>query len=127
MPQVFKAHPAPIGKGQLYSTLQLKAFKITVKSPPITLVDADDPTYSAGLYSQATSIAQEFGTTAALFEIKNVASPASFIFVGDGHALDADIVARRADKVLGGSGDFTGAAETALVTVTQLTSLYGIA
>ena len=134
MPQVYKANPAPIGKGQLYSTLQLKAFKITVKTPPITLVDANDPTYSAGLYSQATSLAQEFGTTSALFEIKDVASPASCIFVGDGHALDADIVAIRADKALGGTGVLTVAAvlgndftaETALVTAVQRKSLYGI-
>jgi hypothetical protein len=131
MPQVYKANPAPIGKGQLYSTLQLKGFKITVKSPPITLVDSPT-TYSAGLYSQATSLAQEFGTTSALFEIKNVASPASCIFVGDGHALDADIVAIRADKALGGTGVLTatadsnsGVAETALVTAVQVTSLYG--
>ena len=125
MPQVYKANPAPIGRNQLYSTLQLKAFKITVKSPPITLVDADDPTYSAGLYSQATSLAQDFGTTSALFELKSTSTYNSCIFVGDGHALDADIVARRADKVLGGTGDFVGAGETALVTVVQLTSLYG--
>ena len=126
MPQVYKANPAPIGRGQLYSTLQLKAFKITVKSPPITLVDADDPTYSAGLYSQATSLAQEFGTTSALFELKPDSTYNSCVFVGDGHALDADIVAIRADKVLGGTGVLTSAGNTALVTAVQLTSLYGI-
>jgi hypothetical protein len=125
MPQVYKANPAPIGRGQLYSTLQLKAFQITVKSPPITLVDSPT-TYSAGLYSQATSLAQEFGTTSALFELKPDSTYNSCVFVGDGHALDADIVAIRADKVLGGTGVLTSAGNTALVAVAQLTSLYGI-
>jgi hypothetical protein len=125
MPQVYKANPAPIGRGQLYSTLQLKAFQITVKSPPITLVDSPT-TYSAGLYSQATSLAQEFGTTSALFELKPDSTYNSCVFVGDGHALDADIVAIRADKVLGGTGVLTSTGNTALVAVAQLTSLYGI-
>jgi hypothetical protein len=52
------------------------------------------------------------------------------IFVGDGHALDIDIVAVRADKALGGAGTLTGSVPgsgtTTNVTVTQLTSLYGI-
>jgi hypothetical protein len=134
MPQVYKANPAPIGRGQLYSTLQLKGFKITVKSPPITLLDADDPTYSAGLYSQATSLAQEFGTTSALFELKSTSTYNSCVFVGDGHALDQDIVAIRADKALGGTGVLTVAAavgnsfvaQTALVTVSQIDTLYNI-
>jgi hypothetical protein len=127
MPQVFKANPAYIAKGTLYSTLQLKVFKIAVSG--ITDTDAGQSdhtapgTYSDGLYSKATSLAQEFGTTAALFQVKSDGS--SMIFVGDGHALDIDIVAVRADKVLGGAGTLTGAGTTSTVTVTQLTSLYG--
>jgi hypothetical protein len=127
MPQVFKANPAYIAKGTLYSTLQLKVFKIAVSG--ITDTDAGQSdhtapgTYSDGFYSKATSLAQEFGTTAALFQVKSDGS--SMIFVGDGHALDIDIVAVRADKVLGGAGTLTGAGTTSTVTVTQLTSLYG--
>jgi len=128
MPQVFKANPAYIAKGTLYSTLQLKVFKIAYST--ITDVDSGQSdhtapgTYSDGLYSKATSLAQEFGTTGALFQVKSDGT--SMIFVGDGHALDIDIVAVRADKALGGAGTLTGSGTTSAVTVTQLTSLYGI-
>jgi hypothetical protein len=128
MPQVFKANPAYIAKGTLYSTLQLKVFKIAYST--ITDVDSGQSdhtapgTYSDGLYSKATSLAQEFGTTGALFQVKSDGT--SMIFVGDGHALDVDIVAVRADKALGGAGTLTGSGTTSTVTVTQLTSLYGI-
>jgi len=128
MPQVFKANPAYIAKGTLYSTLQLKVFKIAYST--ITDVDTGQTdhtapgTYSDGLYSKATSLAQEFGTTGALFQVKSDGT--SMIFVGDGHALDVDIVAVRADKALGGAGTLTGSGTTSTVTVTQLTSLYGI-
>jgi len=128
MPQVFKANPAYIAKGTLYSTLQLKVFKIAYST--ITDVDTGQTdhtapgTYSDGLYSKATSLAQEFGTTGALFQVKSDGT--SMIFVGDGHALDVDIVAVRADKALGGAGTLTGSGTTSTVTVTQLTSLYGV-
>jgi len=128
MPQVFKANPAYIAKGILYSTLQLKVFKIAYST--ITDVDSGQSdhtapgTYSDGLYSKATSLAQEFGTTGALFQVKSDGT--SMVFVGDGHALDIDIVAVRADKALGGAGTLTGSGTTSTVTVTQLTSLYGI-
>jgi hypothetical protein len=128
MPQVFKANPAYIAKGTLYSTLQLKVFKIAYST--ITDVDSGQSdhtapgTYSDGLYSKATSLAQEFGTTGALFQVKSDGT--SMIFVGDGHALDVDIVAVRADKALGGAGTLTGSGTTSTVTVTQLTSLYGV-
>jgi len=128
MPQVFKANPAYIAKGTLYSTLPLKVFKIAYST--ITDVDSGQSdhtapgTYSDGLYSKATSLAQEFGTTGALFQVKSDGT--SMIFVGDGHALDIDIVAVRADKALGGAGTLTGSGTTSTVTVTQLTSLYGV-
>jgi hypothetical protein len=128
MPQVFKVNPAYIAKGTLYSTLQLKVFKIAYST--ITDVDSGQSdhtapgTYSDGLYSKSTSLAQEFGTTGALFQVKSDGT--SMIFVGDGHALDIDIVAVRADKALGGAGTLTGSGTTSAVTVTQLTSLYSI-
>jgi hypothetical protein len=127
MPQVFKANPAYIAKGQLYSTLQLKVFKIVTTITDVDSGQTDHTapgTYSDGLYSKATSLAQEFGTTAALFQIKSDGT--SMVFAGDGHALDIDIVAVRADKVLGGSGTLTGAGTTSSVTVTQVTNLYSV-
>jgi hypothetical protein len=102
----------------LYSTLQLKAFKI--------VIDNDETNASEGIGGLAEAIAQEFGTTAALFEVHNE----SVVFVGDGHALDINTIARRCDRLLGaiaGDGTLTGAGTTARVTVTELTSLFGIA
>ena len=99
-----KVNPNPIARGTLYSTLQLKAFKVV---PTTALV-------STTLADTSTRLAEEFGTTAALFQIKSDGT--SMIIIGDGHALDADIVDVRATAVLGES-----------VTVTELTSLYGLA
>jgi len=109
-----KANPDHIANGTLYSTLQLKAFLV---NPDAAIVDT-------GLTDHATRIAEELGTTAALFQVKS--DGASMIVIGDGHALDVDILARRVDKVLGGTGALVSSGDTALVTVTELTSLYGV-
>ncbi len=107
-----KANPEKIALGTLYSTLQLKAF----------LVNPDAAITSVDLAGVATRLAEELGTTAAMFQVKS--DGASMIVIGDGHALDVDILARRVDKVLGGAGVLTGAGDTALVTVTQISNLY---
>lgn len=99
----------------LYSSLQLKVFKL------VTVVN-EETALTGGIGGQIEALAQEFGTTAALLE----ADGENFIFIGDGHALDIDIVARRADVVLGGAGTLTGSGTTALVTVTTPTSLFGM-
>lgn len=99
-----KANPTPLALNTLYSTLQLKAFKVT---PTTALTEAS-------LTSTLQRVAEEFGTTAAMFQAKSDGT--SFVFIGDGHALDVDIVDRRVERVLG---------ET--VTSVQLTSIYGIA
>lgn len=101
-----RANPAPIAAGTLYSTLQLKAF----------LVNPDAQIAAAALTDTATRLAEEFGTTGALFQVKSDGN--SIIIIGDGHALDVAIVTRRAANVL-------NVAESA-VTVTQLTSLYSV-
>jgi hypothetical protein len=101
-----KVNPAKIALGTLYSTLQLKAFLI---NPDATITSVD-------LAGQATRLAEEFGTTGALFQVKS--DGASMIIIGDGHALDADTLAIRAANVLG--------VPVAEVTVTELTSLYGV-
>ena len=100
-----KVNPAKIALGTLYTTLQLRAWKI----------DPDAAITSVDLAGQATKLAEEFGTTGALFEVKSDGS--SMIVIGDSHALDADALKRRAANVL-------GVAESA-VTVTELTSLFG--
>jgi len=72
----------------LYSTLQLKVFKVTVSAALTT-----------GIGGTAEALAREFGTTGALFEFTT--NGKDMIIIGDGHALDADIVKIRADQVLG--------------------------
>jgi tagatose-1,6-bisphosphate aldolase non-catalytic subunit AgaZ/GatZ len=101
-----KVNPAAIAAGTLYSTLQLKAF----------LINPDAEIVATSLTTAATRLAEEFGTTGALFQVKS--DGGSMIVIGDGHALDVDIVTRRAAHVLN--------VATSAVTVTQLTSLYGV-
>lgn len=100
----------PVGGIQLnrlYSTLQLKAFKLEFTTALVGGLDTFDTTKTADL------IAQEFGTTGAMFEIS--ANGKTMVVIGDGHALDADIVARRAGNVVG-----------EVVAVTEVTSLMGL-
>lgn len=87
--------------GVLYSTLQLKAFKVTPTTP-----------FTEGIGGTAERFAQEFGTTGALLEF--AAAGAYAVVIGDGHALDADIVDIRAEQVLG-----------EVVTTVELTTLLG--
>jgi hypothetical protein len=99
----------------LYSTLQMKVFKI------VTVVN-EETSLTTSIDGQIEQLAREFGTTAALFE----ADGENFFFIGDGHALDINTVARRADMVLGGTGALTGDGTTTLVTVTAPTSIVGM-
>ena len=98
----------------LYSTLQLKVFKI--------VVDNEETNLTQGIGGQTEKLAQEFGTTAALLE----ADAETVIFIGDGHALDINIIAVRASRVLGLSDTLTGSGTTAAVTVTEPTTLFGM-
>lgn len=99
----------------LYSTLQLKVFKI------VTVVN-EETALTTSVGGQIEALSREFGTTAALFE----ADGENFYFIGDGHALDVDTVARRADIVLGGTGVLNSSGATDLVTVTAPTSIVGM-
>jgi|LauGreDrversion4_2_1035121.scaffolds.fasta_scaffold12065_4 hypothetical protein len=98
----------------LYSTLQLKVFKI--------VVDNEETNLTTGIGGQVEKLAQEFGTTAALLE----ADAETVIFIGDGHALDIDTVAIRAANALGVSSTLTGSGTTASITVTTPTSMFGM-
>ncbi len=98
----------------LYSTLQLKVFKI--------VLDNEETNLTTGIGGIVEQLAQEFGTTAALLE----ADAETVIFIGDGHALDINVVASRAGHVVYGDGVLTGDGTTAKVTVTNPTSLFGM-
>ena len=95
--------------GALYSTLQLKAFVISAGA---SLAD------QGGIGGAIEAIAQEFGTTSMLFQSAGTAG--KIIFVGDGHALDADVVQSRIRHIGAVNGfDLSGA------TVAQATTLFG--
>jgi hypothetical protein len=96
----------------LYDTLQIRGWR--VEAPGVDL--------GTGIGSKAEKLMQEFGTTGALMEI----DADTLVIIGDSHTLDADIVARRADRVLGGTGVLTGAGTTAIVEVAAITTLFGI-
>lgn len=100
-------------------SLQIRGFRIE---------KVDGVAFTGGLTGTARGVAEEFGTTSALSDF----DADTFVFIGDAHALGLDIVAKRADKVLGGTGVLTSAegaspATTALVSVTAVTALFGIA
>ena len=75
----------------LYDTLQIRAWRI--EAPGVDLE-------TGVVGGKMERLAQEFGTTAALFEFDADA----MILIGDSHALNGNIIARRADRVLGGTG-----------------------
>ena len=94
--------------GTLYSTLQLKVFETVFATPVTGGLDTYNTTVLGDL------VAQEFGTTGALFQFKS--DGAKMVFIGDGHALDADIVKRRVENVVG----------TTVTSVTEKTTLAGL-
>lgn len=132
---------------KLYDHLQIRAWKIEVTQAGADLNDpatAGTPVNGApGAYrhSKRELLAQEFGTTGALIEFDGT----TMVFIGDSHALDSNVIARRADRCMGGTGALvnylndgyssgsgsavaspTGTVTTARVSVTGLTSLFGI-
>ena len=113
----------------LYDTLQIRGFRVEVPGG-----------LTFGIGSTAEALAQEFGTTGAIIEF----DADTMIIIGDAHALNANTVAIRADRVVGGSGALvnyvaggsgSGSAvagtvaapvTTALVEVGTLTTLFGL-
>jgi len=97
----------------LYDTLQVRGYKVIV----------DTITLDFGIGSKAEGLAQEFGTTGALIEFDGTTK---MIIIGDAHALDINTIAIRASRVLGGDGAIDSAGVAQYVTVTALTTLFGI-
>lgn len=109
--------------GTLYSTLQLKAFKVVIRTANALTGGLD--TYDTNVTGDL--VAQEIGTTGALFQI--AADGEEMVIVGDGHALDVDALAQRIGNILLSTGAMDGAGVwktavggTTVVTVTQLSS-----
>lgn len=97
----------------LYDHLQIRGFKIIV----------DTVTLTYGIGGLAEALAQEFGTTGALMEFDGTTK---MVIIGDAHALDINAVAIRASRVLGGDGLIDSAGVAQYVTVTAVTTLFGI-
>ena len=73
----------------IYDTLQIRAWRIEVPGG-----------LTSGIGGTMEALAQEFGTTGAIQEI----DVDTMLLIGDSHALTSNIIAKRADKVVGGSG-----------------------
>jgi hypothetical protein len=72
-----------------YDTLQIRGYRVEV---PAGL--------TFGIGGTAEALAQEFGTTGAVIEF----DVDTMFIIGDAHALTSNIIAKRADKVVGGTG-----------------------
>lgn len=118
----------------IYDYLQIRAWRIEVPGG-----------LTSGIGGTMEALAQEFGTTGAIQEI----DADTLLLIGDSHALNSNIIAKRADKVMGGTGALvnyiaengnlgtvgSGSAvagtvaapvTTALVEVGSVTSLFGL-
>ena len=118
--------------GTLYDHLQIRPWLITYNGDLGT----------GGIASNLEKLAQEFGTTGAIIQF----SADTMILIGDSHALDSNVIARRADRCMGGTGALVNyindgyssgsgsgvagtvaaPATTALVEVGSVTSLFGL-
>ena len=130
---------------KLYDHLQIRAWRIEVPDVDLNDPASDTPVSGAPAayrHSKRELLAQEFGTTGAIIQF----SADTMILIGDSHALDSNVIARRADRCMGGtgalvnyindgysSGSGTGVAgtvaapaTTALVNVGSVTSLFGL-
>jgi hypothetical protein len=114
MAGISKVSSQLIVRGQLFSTAQLRAFKITPEAA--LTADTQDATTKVITVGTARRLAEEIGTTAMLFEV--AANGSYAVVVGDGHALDADTLIRRVRNVLGDA--------TPTDTVVELDTLIGL-
>ena len=114
-----------------YDTLQIRGWRVEASG-----VDLQ----SGVIAGKMERLAQEFGTTGAIIEF----DADTMIIIGDSHALNSDIIAKRADIILGGTGalvnsmDGSGSGSTvagtvaapvttAIVEVGSATTFFGLA
>jgi len=114
MATVSKFNSDVLVDGTLYSTGQHNLFALEFGS---ALTEDSGGSGSAITEGTFRKVAQELGSHAMLFELHDD-DKSTMIIIGDGHAVDIDAIARRADLIVGGSGVLTGSGTTALVTVT---------
>lgn len=88
---------------RLYDHLQIRAWRIEITGVNLNDAASDTPVNGAPTayrHSKRELLAQEFGTTGALIEF----DADTMILIGDSHALDSNVIARRADRCMGGTG-----------------------
>lgn len=116
-----RTNPTAVAIGVLQSTFAQKLFKVVLNNSGDTV---------ARTAATAAFLTDEIGTTATLMQVK--ANGLELAFIGDGHALDVDIVAKRLGRIidtapgsLTASGVYTcGGGGT--VTVTNPTTFVGL-
>lgn len=113
-----RTNPTAVALGVLQSTFAQKIFKVVLSGTGGAVRTA----------ATATLLTDEIGTTATLMQVK--ADGSELAFIGDGHALDVDIVAIRLGRIVGAgsltaSGVWTFTATGAL-TVTNPTTFVGL-
>jgi hypothetical protein len=74
-----------------YDTLQVRGWRVEAAG-----VDLESGTIGGKM----ERLAQEFGTTGAIIEF----DADTMLIIGDSHALSSNIIAKRADIILGGTG-----------------------
>lgn len=125
MATVAKVHSEVLVDGTLYSTLQLKLFKLEFASA----LTEDSQAGGAGTaITEGTfrKVMEELGTTAMMFELHDD-NKQSLIVIGDGHALDVDTLATRVGRIIDATGgpdgtgvwSATGGAGATVLTVTE--------
>ncbi len=125
MATVAKVHSEVLVDGTLYSTLQLKLFKLEFAAPLTEDLQAGGAgtAITEGTFRK---VMEELGTTAMLFEL-HADNKQTLIVIGDGHALDVDTLATRVGRIIDATGgpdgtgvwSATGGAGATVLTVTE--------
>lgn len=125
-----KFNSAILVNGTIYSTLQMKVFKLEFASA----LTEDSGGNGTVAITEGTfrKVMQELGTTAALFELHDD-NDQTLIVIGDAHALDINTLAIRAGRIISSGGVLEGAGVwkasaggAVVVTVTEPTSTRGL-
>lgn len=115
--------------GTIYSTSQLKLFKLEFGSALTEDSQAGNGVITEGTFRK---VMEEIGTTAQLFDLHDD-NKQTLVVVGDGHALDVNTLAIRVGRIISSGGVLEGtgvwkatAGGAVVVTVTAPTTTRGL-
>jgi hypothetical protein len=118
MASVARTNPTAVAINVLQSNFALKVFKCVLNNSGVAV---------ARTAATATFLTDEIGTTGSLIQVKTAGL--EMVFIGEGHALDVDIVAIRLGRIMG-AGSVSGGVWTftggGTLTVTERTDLFGM-